>query len=78
MTIAAKLLTLDGIKTDIKAALEALGVDMTDAKFSDYSDKILEITSDGNIVTFFNKPVTTLGTFSVDIVPTFTTYDHNG
>ena len=43
MTISAKLLTLDGIKTDIKAAIEAKGVDTTDALFSEYAGKILDI-----------------------------------
>jgi len=45
MTISAKLLTLDGIKTDIKAAIEAKGVDTTDVLFSEYAGKILDIES---------------------------------
>lgn len=77
MTIAAKLLTVNGVKTDIKAAIEAKGVDMTDVAFSEFADKIHNIPTGGTGVTFFNKTITTVDTFAVSAVPTFTTYDHD-
>lgn len=47
MTIASKITTLDGIKQDIKAAIEAKGVTVGSAPFGDYDTKISEITGGG-------------------------------
>jgi hypothetical protein len=71
------LLSVINSKEAIKTALESLGINMDEVAFSEYADKIHNIPT-GTGVTFFNKTITTVGTFSVDIVPTFTTYDHNG
>jgi len=49
MTIADNLTLLNSTKQDIKAAIEAKGVDMTDVPFTDYDTKIGEITTGGAI-----------------------------
>ena len=49
MTIADNLTLLNSTKQDIKAAIEAKGVDMTDVAFTDYDTKIGEITTGGTI-----------------------------
>ena len=47
MTIADQLILLNSTKQDIKAAIEAKGVSMTDVPFTDYDTKIGEITTGG-------------------------------
>lgn len=51
MTIADNLTLLNSTKADIKAAIEAKGVDMTSVPFTDYDTKIGEISS-GTPMTF--------------------------
>lgn len=47
MTIADKLTAVNSAKTDIKNAITAKGVDMTDVAFADYDTKIAEISTGG-------------------------------
>ena len=49
MTIADNLILLNSTKQDIKAAIEAKGVSMTDVPFTDYDTKIGEISGGGSI-----------------------------
>lgn len=48
-TIAENLQTIQNIKQNIKTAIENKGVDMTNTPFSEYSTKIDEITTGGEI-----------------------------
>jgi len=54
MTISDNLILLNSTKQDIKAAIEAKGVDMTDVPFTDYDTKIGEITTGatGPVITY--------------------------
>ena len=45
MSIATKLNSLNQVKSDIKNAVEAKGVDLTDIPFTQYATKIAEITT---------------------------------
>ena len=45
MTVADKLLQLNQVKQDIKAAIENKGVDLTGVTFTDYANKISDISS---------------------------------
>lgn len=47
MSVADKLLQLNQVKQDIKTAIETKGVDMTDVAFTEYANKILEISGGG-------------------------------
>lgn len=49
MSIANKLLALNTLKGQIKDAIEQKGVTVSDAPFTDYPDKILEIQGGGEI-----------------------------
>ena len=50
MTVADKLLQLNQVKQDIKAAIENKGVDLTGVTFADYANKISDISSgDGEV-----------------------------
>ena len=44
-TLIENLYSIDAIKSDIKSAIEAKGVDMTSASFADYPSKIGDITT---------------------------------
>ena len=46
MTIANKLLQLNQVKQDIKEAIEMRGIDLTGVAFTDYADKILDISGE--------------------------------
>ena len=50
MTIADNLTLLNSTKADIKAAIEAKGVSMTDVPFTDYDTKIGEISGGGIVI----------------------------
>lgn len=63
MTIADKITTLNGIKQDIKAAIEAKGVTVGSVPFGDYDTKISEITGGGGgipypplVIPTWNRP----------------------
>lgn len=45
MSISEKLNSLNQVKSDIKNAVEAKGVDLTDIPFTEYATKIAEITT---------------------------------
>jgi hypothetical protein len=49
MAIADKLLEVNQVKQDIKEALETQGVDMTGVPFTEYADKVLEISGGGGM-----------------------------
>lgn len=44
MSVADKLLAVNQVKNDIKNAIEDKGVDMTDVPFTEYADKVAEIS----------------------------------
>ena len=47
MSVADKLLQLNQVKQDIKVAIETKGVPMTNVAFTDYANKILDISGGG-------------------------------
>lgn len=47
MSIADKLLQVNQVKQDIKAAIETKGIPMTNVAFTEYANKILEISGGG-------------------------------
>ena len=48
MAIADKLLQVNQVKQDIKTAIETKGIPMTNVAFTEYANKILEISGGGN------------------------------
>ena len=50
MSIADKLLQVNQVKQDIKAAIETKGIPMTNVAFTEYANKILEISGGGGEV----------------------------
>lgn len=73
MTIADKITTLNGIKQDIKAAIEAKGVTVGNAPFGDYDTKISQITGGGGgmsypttIVPTWDRPADWLAMPTID------------
>ena len=50
MSVADKLLQLNQVKQDIKTAIETKGIPMTNVAFTEYANKILEISGGGGEV----------------------------
>ena len=50
MSISSKLLQLNQVKQDIKTAIETKGIPMTDVAFTEYANKILDISGGGGVV----------------------------
>ncbi len=50
MSVADKLLQVNQVKQDIKTAIETKGVPMTDVAFTEYANKILDISGGGGVV----------------------------
>jgi hypothetical protein len=53
MTIADKLLQINQVKQDIKTAIEAKGVPLTNVAFTEYANKILDISGEGVVDEYF-------------------------
>jgi hypothetical protein len=53
MSVADKLLQLNQVKQDIKEAIETKGVPMTDVAFTEYANKILDISDGGEVDEYF-------------------------
>lgn len=66
MTIASKLSQISGVKSDIKDAIEAKGVDMTNVPLTDYASRVLLIggTTTGVAIT---ADATQIGTVQSDL-----------
>lgn len=50
MSIADKLLQVNQVKQDIKTAIETKGIPMTNVAFTEYANKILDISGGGGVV----------------------------
>ncbi len=50
MSVADKLLQLNQVKQDIKTAIEMKGIPMTNVAFTEYANKILDISGGGGVV----------------------------
>ena len=50
MSIADKLLQVNQVKQDIKTAIETKGIPMTNVAFTEYANKILDISGGGGII----------------------------
>ncbi len=50
MSVADKLLQLNQVKQDIKTAIETKGIPMTNVAFTEYANKILDISGGGGVV----------------------------
>ena len=50
MSVADKLLQVNQVKQNIKTAIETKGIPMTDVAFTEYANKILDISGDGGEV----------------------------
>jgi hypothetical protein len=50
MSVADKLLQVNQVKQDIKTAIETKGIPMTNVAFTEYANKILDISSGGGVV----------------------------
>ena len=46
MSVADKLLQLNQVKQDIKEAIEMRGIDLTGVAFTEYANKILDISGE--------------------------------
>ena len=47
MSVADKLLQVNQVKQDIKTAIETKGIPMTNVAFTEYANKILDISGGG-------------------------------
>lgn len=59
MAIAPKLLEINQVKEDLKQAIIDKGVSMTGVPFTEYADKVAEISGGGGGETFDTMPLTT-------------------
>ncbi len=60
MTIADKLLQINQVKQDIKTAIETKGIPMTNVAFTEYANKILEISGGGDEYFYYSKAYYTI------------------
>ena len=66
-TIAENLLTLQQAKNDIKSAIESKGQDLTDVPFTEYGNKIGEMSASENLDTELNEQDTLLAELETQV-----------